>query len=135
MGIRALILVLETQHTKFAVKAREKNLNALEDQSANGTVTTTSNSIISDTATFFTAVSMLFKLSFGCSKVDDIHLSEVILTRKSFLLLALLYSFPALLGFMVLLLASPQYALCYDCGIFLQLPIVAVSANIFSNNF
>jgi hypothetical protein len=114
--VQGLVLALEGNYAKLAsMEATGRDRQRSEAISE----TTVESAAFS----YLKRIGLLTRLLTGCLRVDQLSMVEIVATKKSYALLVLLLLLPSALTCILLIALTPAYQSCYECDIFLELPI------------
>ena len=124
LAARGLILAIETSYSKLTLKEHEQKMQVEKDISSvpSTVITHTSLSQTNLISTTWT----LFKVFFGNGSLADLRLSEIVLTKNSYLYIAFMFWSVNAISYLVLIIASPAIRSCYNCEVFLEIAITGV---------
>ena len=114
--LRAIVLSVETQYATIA--RGENTLFADEASVAMSNASTQPFSL-----SFLSTLGFLTRVTLGIARVEDMAIAELVLIKNSYNIMLALCSVPAILCFILLVATVPPYQTCYNCDVFLELPI------------
>jgi hypothetical protein len=127
VSIRGVVITVETQYSK-AVK-EEANIFTSDENNSTTNASTTQSRTELTASSFFTNLLFLCNVSFGLAKITAMNMSDLVNTKRSYSVLFAIYSVPGIVCCVLVIALVPQYQTCYNCDVFLELPI-AVAATL-----